>query len=744
MSDTASTATGHRKRDKPQLSCNACRKRKYEILPTLSNCASRGLGSTCTFAAISSPTNMPPSHGHSIPVQHRVESARPGPTNSMQTRINQLENLVIELMNQNNTPGMRTGLQNQGSDARSDARCQPTPLSSETEFEYPVAPSPSDHGSINTRLARPTYVSSSHWAAIFDSITELRNHFVQEDIEHGASTVLPSSTVPKPQILYGAWTSETPHAIISSLPPRTTVDRLISRYFNVLDIAPGVVHSTQFLREYENFWMAPQDAPIMWVGLLFAMMCLSAQLQQASLPAHDSRPSSSRASQQDSIAIYREKTIQCLQLGHYTMGGTHALETLILYFLGECFNLKDMEIGIWILSGTILQIAIHMGYHRDAKNFPSITPFAGEMRRRVWAMIVQLDFSISAQLGLPTLIKASQTDTAEPRNLYDTDFDEDSSALPESRPETEVTPTLYVLAKLRLISIGLRVTNVASESRTRSYSDVLELDRQLREARDALPSSLKWIDLGTSLNVSSQTILQRIWLEVTIQQLTIVLHKKFLGVSGLQKDFKTSRAACLNAAVKILELQRLVDDETQPDGLLYQSRWRVSSAFSNDFLLATSILCYCLQNRPEGTISNFDESVSVGLDQIRALLETSKSIWSRQCAESKEAHKAVAALRYVLGHSGADVDSGYTVAERQPLPMPTAALSYFPDLTSDYNFAGFDFGSSDTTRWTAFASDELGEENWSRGAGFQQMDMSLKLEAFDRVVPNSIPSRCLS
>jgi hypothetical protein len=368
------------------------------------------------------------------------------------------------------------------------------------------------------------------------------------------------------------------------------------------------------------------------------------------------------------------------------MGGPYALETLILYFLGECFNLKDMEIGIWILSGTILQIAIHMGYHRDAKNFPSITPFAGEMRRRVWAMIVQLDFSISTQLGLPTLIKASQTDTAEPRNLYDSDFDEDSSALPESRPETEVTPTLYVLAKLRLISIGLRVTNVASDSRTRSYSDVLELDRQLREAREALPSSLKWIDLGTSLNVSSQIILQRIWLEVTIQQLTIVLHKKFLGVSGLQNDFKASRAACLNAAVKILELQRLVDDETQADGLLYQSRWRVSSAFSNDFLLATSILCYCLQNRtettPETTISNFGDSASVGLDQMRALLETSKSIWSRQCADSKEAHKAVAALRYVLSHSGSDMNSDSTVAERQPLPMPTAALSYFPGTLS--------------------------------------------------------------
>jgi hypothetical protein len=95
---------------------------------------------------------------------------------------------------------------------------------------------------------------------------------------------------------------------------------------------------------------------------------------------------------------------------------------------------------------------------------------------------VQLDFSISTQLGLPTLINTSQTDTAEPRNLYDTDFEESTIELPQSRSENEVTPTLYVLAKLRLISVRLKVKNVAAEPRTRSYSDVLELDQQMRES----------------------------------------------------------------------------------------------------------------------------------------------------------------------------------------------------------------------------------------------------------------------
>jgi hypothetical protein len=428
----------------------------------------------------------------------------------------------------------------------------------------------------------------------------------------------------------------------------------------------------------------PHNTPIMWIGLLYSMMCLSAQLQQASLATSDQQPQFQRSMQgpEDPVAVYRAKTIQCLLLGHYTLGGSYALETLILYFLIECFDLKDMEIGIWILSGTILQIAVHMGYHRDAKHFPNITPFVGEMRRRVWAIIVQLDFSISTQLGLPTLINASQTDTAEPRNLYDTDFEESTVELPQSRSENEVTPTLYVLAKLRLISVGLKVKEVATEPRTRSYSDVLELDRQLREARDALPSSLKWNDLSMSLNVSSQTIIQRIWLEVTIQQLTIVLHRKFLDSSQLHQNFRDSRTACLTAAMKILELQRLVDDETQADGLLYQSRWKVSSAFSNDFLLATSILCYCLQSHTEKqkqqpTTSDDIDVEPLDLGKVRSLLETSQRIWSRQCSISKEAQKAVAALRYVLGNAGMNLNKD-TANELFPFPASSAAVSYFP------------------------------------------------------------------
>ncbi|KAI1132608.1 fungal-specific transcription factor domain protein [Nemania abortiva] len=644
----------------------------------------------------------------------------------MQDRIDQLENLVLGLMHQA-APGpgdQRASLNSSPSTGDSERTIVAT-----AEPPRDVSPTPSDNGSIRIQQATVSYVNSSHWAAVLDSIADLRSHLAQEEETHTRipDPLQPQTSFPKPQLLYGCLMYETSASIIKSLPPRPVVDRLVSRYFNVLDIAPGIVHSSHFLREYEEFWKAPHSAPIIWIGLLLGMMCLSTQLQQSFL-------NPTGAESQVTVDRYREKVIQCLILGHYTKGGPYVLETLILYFLVENFHLKDMEIGIWVLVGNIVQIAIHMGYHRDAKHFPNITPFAGEMRRRVWGMIVQLDFSISTQLGLPRLVKESQTNTAEPRNLYDTDFDEDTAELPPSRPETEVTPTLYVLAKLRLLSVGVKVADVATEPRIHSYAQILELDNQINEARNALPSSLKWDGLASSLNIPSQTIIQRIWLEVTFQQLKIVLHRKFIEPSRLHQQYGSSRSACFNAAMKILDLQRLVDEETQTDGLLYQSRWRVSSAFINDFLLATSILCFCLQNnntdkRKEqfGNLGDADIE-AVDMKKVRQLLKTSQAVWSRQCDSSREARKATAALRYVLGDSGVGPGS-QSSEDVLPAPFPATTVSYFPgysDFMPEYNFPDLGLGhENEGATWPSFAAAlNNNVEQWAAVGGSQEMDLT--------------------
>lgn len=416
----------------------------------------------------------------------------------------------------------------------------------------------------------------------------------------------------------------------------------------------------------------------MWLGQLFAIMCLSSQFQQQVLAPNALTALAVSPGQENELAIatFQAKLVECLILGHYTEGGPYVVETLILYFLSEMFPLKEVDVGIWMLVGTIVQVAMHMGYHRDAVHFPkSITPFAGEMRRRVWSMVVQLDFSISTQLGLPRLI--SQANTTGPRNLYDSDFDESTAELPPSRPQTEVTPILYTLAKLRILSVGIQISDLISEPRDYPYSEVLRLDQQINEAMNSLPSGMKWEGLSASLTATPLVLIQKIWLGMCIQRLKVVLHKKFLTQSFTKRQQYTySQSTCLTAAMKILEFQQLIDEETRPDGRLYQIRWRVSTAVTQDFLLATSVLCLHLQARvqthgqhshPKQRNSSENTEVALQDGRSRQLLRTSLDIWLRLSADSTEARRAAEALRFVLRETG---PSALENTRSGPLPSP--------------------------------------------------------------------------
>lgn len=138
--------------------------------------------------------------------------------------------------------------------------------------------------------------------------------------------------------------------------------------------------------------------------------------------------------------------------------------------------------------------------------------FVGEMRRRVWATVVQLDLRISGQMGMPHIIKSQNCDTAEPRNLLDSGFDESTVKLPPSRPETEATPVLYGLANNRVGCIGGLISDLTADICPYPYSEVIRLDQKLQDAQASLPTILRWQPLSQSVTVPPQIVMRRVWL----------------------------------------------------------------------------------------------------------------------------------------------------------------------------------------------------------------------------------------
>ena len=182
-------------------------------------------------------------------------------------------------------------------------------------------------GRMELENAGTLFVESTHWTAILDSISELKDSL--EDDHDGnelGNVPMEVASLDRPELLFGGYKHIERQDILAAIPPRPTVDRLISRCFSSMEIAPVILHSPTFLDEYERFWDDPQEASVLWIGLLFGMMCLAVLYQQFT-PDESSQQLNPRGDLEPGrqIQVYREKLSQCLIIGNYTRAAPFAL-----------------------------------------------------------------------------------------------------------------------------------------------------------------------------------------------------------------------------------------------------------------------------------------------------------------------------------------------------------------------------------------------------------------------------------
>jgi hypothetical protein len=221
----------------------------------------------------------------------------------------------------------------------------------------------------------------------------------------------------------------------------------------------------------------------MWIGLLFAIVCTATLYQQGAPDSGESNTLQPYYTPPIFTQDLREKVVQSLILGLYTKGVRYTIETLIFYMHIE-YILNPESLGqVWILTGIILRLALCMGYHLDSSHFPRISPYQGEMRRRTWAVISQLDAYGSSQVGLPRIISESYLNTDQPSNIMDDKFDESSTSLPPSRPDTFQSEIQYFVYIHKLVSMYGMISDLTTSTELPAYTKVMRLDCILGEAK---------------------------------------------------------------------------------------------------------------------------------------------------------------------------------------------------------------------------------------------------------------------
>ncbi|KAF1737246.1 putative transcriptional regulatory protein [Beauveria bassiana] len=661
--DAEKAKTARRRRDKVQLSCNLCRKRKLRCnrVQPCWNCSSRGLASSCAFPDTSTV----------------VPSAAPATAAaaSFQDRINHLEGLVVQLLQQ---------------DPPSDTSIIPPQLCA--KCTEPLAPAPVATTTTTTAVTSPLSLSSS------SSLHAPDIGRLKIDSAKSAYRPLAAPTLGKRrfQLLFGGHRTHSLDDILGAMPAREVVDRLVLLYFNNMMLPRAsttthtkfaIIHSGSFLRQYEKFWTSPHETPILWIAMLFGIMSVASQTEAAwALYSYRPPPSSfassrspSSSTPQPSLPLsspfplstppYVDQVVACLILGEYTKGGAYAIEALLHYQFIEVTSSADVHADAWLLSGIVTRLSYRMGYHRDPSHFPSLSAFQGETRRRLWITVHAMDTMISAQMGLPRLIKAGASD----------------------RPWTELTPTLHLIAKHRLFVVIGTITDfnmsVGPEGPAPTVAREKELTKLIQDTYDQLPDKCKFHSMLGCIADKAADIIHRIGASALLQKGLIAIYwhrlmardardeaEQLRDAVGDRAHVRQSYAMCIRAAVKVLGLQSIVESESKPGGGLFPQRIQASSVIKHEFLMSTVVLCrhmYRVLAGPFGSPlleavlerrsggghdynedNDADSAALPGPEVVEAALRHSHSIWQRGSAVSSEARRISSILDALFGKLG--------------------------------------------------------------------------------------------
>ncbi|TQN74889.1 Fusarisetin A cluster transcription factor fsa6 [Colletotrichum shisoi] len=640
------------KRNRQPVSCLACRTRKLRCdrASPCGACAKRGDGDACKFgaavsgnsgngnegdsgrgshaaAAAAVPSSSASQHGTHGEIGEAVGEGLLHQRPELQQRLQKLEGMVQDLV--------RMGLSSsQARDRTAPGPTKPSTVPTPTNSEpgssgHSPAPIPSD--------GQDAYYGATHWTALLQHIREIQTALepdptvLPEPPEGGACSI-------GPDFLFGAVVAVSLPEVLSSLPPRQDLDKLLSVYFHARFSAAPFIHVGRFQREYEAFWKKPEGASFLWISILFSIISNATIIVRGKGSAETL--GLNRRLKEPSA--YTGRAVQCLIKGDYLAARAYSVEATILVAYTRVMGSKDMDPTLSNMFGVATRLAQRRGYHLDPKHLSTpISPFEAEMRRRAWFYCETFDLLLFFQLGMPAIVHESDGDARGPENHPDEDFDEDTITMPPPRPPTEPTPMLYYCWKSKLCRILRRVIRHALSPAQPAYAETCALNDALHTWHDELPATMRVRPIrATGFTEQNYTVMQRLMLELMYSKALCVLHRAYLSRDKADPRFAASREICRDAALRVLDLHAEFDREASPGGRLYEDRYMLSSLTLHDFMIAAMVVCLDLNESTDTSDEDYERKMSA--------LRTASGIWSNRSSCSRDARHAATVLRAMV------------------------------------------------------------------------------------------------
>ncbi|KAL4901038.1 hypothetical protein BDW74DRAFT_187898 [Aspergillus multicolor] len=358
---------------------------------------------------------------------------------------------------------------------------------------------------------------------------------------HGRSSANLTLTFSREREYQGGVKQGMPASLKEMLPPRNITDELLNLYLTTFETTYRVLHIPSFLKEYEAYWADPEGADTAFVAKLLALMAAASCFIGSSTTVNGSDTL-------HDVAVTWMLGIQSW-VGSLFMGATAKFDIMqiqCLLIIARQALAVDGDV-VWLTSGSLIHSATIMGMHRNPTRFPKMTPFWAEMRRRLWATVLELDLQASIDVGVPPSIDPDQYDCDLPSNLDDTDLTEDMLEAPVAKDRTVMTQSSFQAMLVQSFPIRVRIAKAVN-----SLQFTLPYDEALRLGEDLVRSMNEALIPFPTPTSDGVTSFARSFMLFLLQRSLLILHRPFSLSISLSPKYSYSRKVCLESSLELL------------------------------------------------------------------------------------------------------------------------------------------------------------------------------------------------
>jgi hypothetical protein len=324
------------------------------------------------------------------------------------------------------------------------------------------------------------------------------------------------------------------------VPPRDMADKLVQSYMQTFGSIYRILHIPKFQEEYESYWSNPQtSSQAHVVAKILLVMAIGTVFQP-----------------RQEAFVLRSSALQWIYVAHTWVTtpfdkcrlSVEVIQLQCLLVFARLVHDVDGDL-LRLTAASLLQTAMHIGLHIDAEinAFPNISPQEIQLRRNLWATVLEIVVQMSVDSGGIPLIRAADYDCKPPVNIDDMEFKHDMDRFVSSIQPTDVfTDSSLQVMLTQSIPVRLQIAAFVNDFRYSSstYEQTMALSEELSQICASNTATFQSLKASSRSPSEFQTYM----MELLTHQYLFALHFPYATKAKTDHRYYYSRKICLDIA----------------------------------------------------------------------------------------------------------------------------------------------------------------------------------------------------